>query len=187
MVNMVCIQILIIPLFFFCIKYVLGCPPRIPPKAWSLFIVELISWIDCSLVEKLDKLKTEDDNLTEDFDERIRIVQTLRDMGNVRKNKFISLNVFCILFYIKDEYAKHNLERAIRYYAKGKQFLIKTKSIDERQTKQHKELSIKLYLNSGKYKIKFFIAFQIFVFKLNVILNYVIMNGQLKTVKKHYN
>ena len=78
------------------IKYILGCPPRIPPKAWSLFIVELTSWIDCILIEKLDKLKTEDDNLTEDFDERIRIVQTLRDMGNVRKNKPISLRVFCV-------------------------------------------------------------------------------------------
>lgn len=64
----------------------IGCPPRIPPKAWSLFVVELISWIDCTIVEKLNQLKTRDDELTEDFDERMRIAQTLRDMGNVNKN-----------------------------------------------------------------------------------------------------
>ena len=64
------------------LKY-LGCPPRIPPKAWSLFVVELISWIDCTLIEKLNKLKTKDEEIIEDFDERIRIAQTLRDMGNV--------------------------------------------------------------------------------------------------------
>jgi hypothetical protein len=29
-------------------------------------------------------LKTRDDEVTEDFDERMRIAQTLRDMGNVR-------------------------------------------------------------------------------------------------------
>jgi len=75
---------------FFLYEYhhwnLLGCPPRIPPKAWSLFVVELISWIDCTLIEKLSKLKTHDEDLIEDFDERIRIAQTLRDMGNVRIN-----------------------------------------------------------------------------------------------------
>ncbi len=64
----------------------IGCPPRIPPKAWSLFVIELISWIDCTLVDKLNQLKNRDDELTEDFDERMRIAQTLRDMGNVREN-----------------------------------------------------------------------------------------------------
>ncbi|CAF4495532.1 unnamed protein product, partial [Rotaria magnacalcarata] len=49
----------------------------------SLFIVELISWIDSTIVEKLNKLKISDDEVTDDFNERIRIVQTLRDMGNV--------------------------------------------------------------------------------------------------------
>ncbi|CAF1001523.1 unnamed protein product [Rotaria sordida] len=113
-----------------------GCPPRIPPKAWSLFVIELISWIDCTLIEKLNKLKTtNDDEITEDFDERIRIAQTLRDMGN-------------------DEYAKHNLERAIRYYAKGKQFLLKTKTTNENQTIQQKELLLKLYLNSAQCYLK---------------------------------
>jgi len=71
----------------------IGCPPRIPPKAWSLFIVELISWIDCTIVEKLKELKTRDDEITEDFDERIRIVQTLRDMGNVRKDNLLDICV----------------------------------------------------------------------------------------------
>ena len=47
-------------------------------------MIELISWIDCSLVDKLNKLKTQDDDATEDFDERLRIAQTFRDMGNVR-------------------------------------------------------------------------------------------------------
>ncbi|CAF1939492.1 unnamed protein product [Rotaria magnacalcarata] len=112
-----------------------GCPPRIPPKAWSLFIVELISWIDSTIVEKLNKLKISDDEVTDDFNERIRIVQTLRDMGN-------------------DEYAKQNLERAIRYYAKGKQFLIKTKTNDEHQSAQYKELLLKLYLNSAQCYLK---------------------------------
>ncbi|CAF0833283.1 unnamed protein product [Adineta steineri] len=112
-----------------------GCPPRIPPKSWSVFIIELISWIDCTLVEKLNQLKTKDDELIEDFDERMRIAQTLRDMGN-------------------DEYAKHNLERAIRYYAKGKQFLLKTKTSDENQIKQYKDLLLKLYLNSAQCYLK---------------------------------
>ncbi len=90
MVNMVCI-IFIFNINRIVFKY-LGCPPRIPPKAWSLFVIELISWIDCTLVEKLNKLKTCDDELTEDFDERMRIAQTLRDMGNVKyQNKKIIL------------------------------------------------------------------------------------------------
>ena len=66
-----------------------GCPPRIPPKAWSLFVIEMISWIDCTLVDKLRELKTRDEDLTEDFGERIQIVQTFRDMGNVRKENSI--------------------------------------------------------------------------------------------------
>ena len=64
-----------------------GCPPRIPPKAWSLFIIECISWIDCTLVNKLKELKTRDDDAIEDFDERLRLVQTLREMGNVTYRK----------------------------------------------------------------------------------------------------
>ncbi|CAF0848699.1 unnamed protein product [Adineta ricciae] len=112
-----------------------GCPPRIPPKAWSLFIIELTSWIDCTLADKLNQLKTSDDEVTEDFDERMRIAQALRDMGN-------------------DEYAKHNLERAIRYYAKGKQFLLKTNPSNEQQTNQLKELLLKLYLNSAQCYLK---------------------------------
>ncbi|UJR10438.1 hypothetical protein I4U23_014642 [Adineta vaga] len=112
-----------------------GCPPRIPSKAWSLFVIELISWIDYTLVEKLNQLKTNDDEITEDFDERMRIAQTLRDMGN-------------------DEYAKHNLERSVRYYAKGKQFLLKTTPTNEHQTIQRKELLLKLYLNSAQCYLK---------------------------------
>ena len=49
--------------------------------------MELISWIDCTLVDKLNALKTRDDEITEDFDERIIIAQTLRDMGNVRDDQ----------------------------------------------------------------------------------------------------
>ena len=79
-------------LFFFfrsCISTLksLGCPPRIPSKAWSLFVIELISWIDCTLVDKLNELKSRDDEVTEDFDERMIIAQTLRDMGNVRRKQ----------------------------------------------------------------------------------------------------
>lgn len=77
-------------------KY-LGCPPRIPPKAWSLFIIELISWIDYTLVEKLNELKTREDEDINNFDERIRIAQTLRDMGNVGERKAlirIILNIY---------------------------------------------------------------------------------------------
>lgn len=51
---------------------------------------------------------------------------------------------------IQDEYAKHNHDRAIRYYAKGKQFLLKTKTTTEEQAKQHGELLLKLHLNSGR-------------------------------------
>ena len=46
-----------------------------------------MSWIDCTLVDKLNELKTRDDEVTEDFDERMIIAQTLRDMGNVRTKK----------------------------------------------------------------------------------------------------
>lgn len=60
-----------------------GCPPRIPSKAWSLFVIEFISWIDCTLVNKLKELKTREDDAIDDFDERFRLVQTLREMGNV--------------------------------------------------------------------------------------------------------
>lgn len=112
-----------------------GCPPRIPPKAWSLFIIEFISWIDCTLVDKLSQLKSREDDITKDFDERMHIAQALRDMGN-------------------DEYAKHNIEKAIRYYAKGKQFLLRTKGDDEQQADRIKELLLKLYLNSAQCYLK---------------------------------
>jgi hypothetical protein len=72
--------------------YIIGCPPRIPSRAWSVFIVELISWIDYSLIEQLHRLKTTDDELTDDFTERLRIVQALRDMGNVTmKDRCLSI------------------------------------------------------------------------------------------------
>ena len=61
----------------------IGCPPRIPPKAWSVFIIELISWIDCTLIDKLHQLKTHDEDITDDFNERLRIAEAFRDMGNV--------------------------------------------------------------------------------------------------------
>jgi len=112
-----------------------GCPPRIPPKAWSVYVIELISWIDSTLVDKIKELKTHDEDSTEDFYERLRIVQTFRDMGN-------------------DEYAKQNLERAIRFYAKGKQFLLKTKLHNDEQKKEHGELLLKLYLNSAQCYLK---------------------------------
>ncbi len=62
-------------------------------------IVELISWIDCTLVDKLNKLKTKDDEITEDFDERLRIAQTLRDMGNVRQKKMILFHKIYFLIF----------------------------------------------------------------------------------------
>ena len=84
MANMVCYSACF---SFYSIDMFVGCPPRIPPKAWSLFIIELISWIDCSIVDKLSQLKARNDDLTEDFSERMHIAQTLRDMGNVKQTE----------------------------------------------------------------------------------------------------
>jgi len=136
----------------------LGCKPRIPANAWSLFIIELVSSIDCTLADELSKLSATEHNNTTfgsidadpngdgvsndggeqtivDFDKRIRISQTLRDMGN-------------------EEYAKNNLDKAIRNYAKAKQFLLKSKLLNEEQEKQHQQLLLKLYLNSAQCYLK---------------------------------
>lgn len=84
MANMVCCFSLTCTVFY--TNLYAGCPPRIPPKAWSLFIIEFISWIDCTLVDKLSQLKSREDDITKDFDERMHIAQALRDMGNVKEN-----------------------------------------------------------------------------------------------------
>ena len=60
---------------------------------------------------------------------------------------------------IQDEYIENNLEQAVRYYAKGKKFLIKTKTMDDQQIKTKNELLFKLYLNSGKSESNEFFVF----------------------------
>ncbi|CAF0758062.1 unnamed protein product [Didymodactylos carnosus] len=124
-----------------------GCRPRIPANAWCIFVIELISYIDCTLVDELasmtmsakndshDHTEEDGEQPTYDFDKRLKIVQTLRNMGN-------------------DEYEKINLEKAIRYYAKGKQFLLKTKLQNEDEEKQYQQMLLKLYLNSAQCYLK---------------------------------
>ncbi|CAF0767023.1 unnamed protein product [Didymodactylos carnosus] len=111
-----------------------GCRPRIVENAWSLFVIELISAINMTADELVVPKTLQQQNI-DDFDKKVKIAQTLRNMGN-------------------EEYAKNNLEKAIRNYNKGKQFILKTHILNEEQEKQYHQLLLKLYLNSAQCYLK---------------------------------
>lgn len=114
----------------------LGCAPHIPESSWCLYIIELLSTNEPSIV-KLDnhltiKTITPKKQPIDDFAKRIRLAQTLRNTGN-------------------EQYANGQLDRAIRSYNKARQLIHnRVTLIDGKDEEQYHQLLLKLHLNSAQ-------------------------------------
>jgi FK506-binding protein 6 len=108
----------------------LGCTPHIPESAWCVYIIELVSTNESSMIphDEQSTIKVSDD-----YCRRIRLAQTLRNQGN-------------------EEYANGHLDRALRSYNKAKQLIYNRVTLIDRQTEeQYHHLLLKLHLNSGSF------------------------------------
>ena len=112
----------------------LGCAPHIPQSAWCLYLIELLSSVEPTNYGSDEQflMKVNDGHQIDDFAKRIRLAQTLRNTGN-------------------EDYARGNLDRALRNYNKAKQLVQnRVHLIDGQHEEQYHQLLLKLHLNSGE-------------------------------------
>ncbi|XP_070572772.1 inactive peptidyl-prolyl cis-trans isomerase FKBP6-like [Ptychodera flava] len=111
-----------------------GCPPRIPGNAQILFEMELISYIDNSLVEDFHKWSKEDQR-NASFDEILAVVHAERKAGN-------------------ELYQLKHISRAFGRYNRAQRILENCHLKDEAEEKAMKKVMLKLCLNMALCSVK---------------------------------
>lgn len=112
----------------------LGCPPRIPQEATTLFEIELISFVDQGASDAFENF-SEEERKQASFSQLLKVVDSLRLTGN-------------------ESFSIDQTGRAAGKYSQALRLLENARLQSEHEETQWKEVCLKLYLNLSLCDLK---------------------------------
>jgi len=112
----------------------LGCPPRIPPNAWTLFEIQLISFVDQEAADSFHNF-SEEERKQMPFSDLLKVVESLRLTGN-------------------EAFGMNQMGRARGQYSQAARLLENGHLQNEKEEVKMKEILLKLYLNISLCQLK---------------------------------